>query len=318
VKATAGAYGNTTVTAGTSAVKGMMSIALTAAAGGSPPGQASNPSPANGATSVGVTTDLSWTAGSGATSHDVYFGTAASPPFIQNQTGTTYDTGTMANSTTYRWKIDEKNASGTTTGVVWSFTTAAGGGLPSPWVSQDIGSPSAAGSATYASGTFTVNGDGADISGTSDSFQFVYQPVSGNCTIIARVVSLTNVVQDWAKAGIMIRESLNADSTFALGNFTTNVANTVHSWTLLHRDTTGGSATQTVWGTDQVTPYWLRVVRSGSSFSGYVSSNGSSWTLITTATINMASNVYVGMAVTSHAAGTLSTATFDNVSVTTP
>jgi hypothetical protein len=128
VKATAGAYGNTTVTAGTSAVKGMMSIALTATAGGSPPGQASNPSPANGATSVGVTTDLSWTAGSGATSHDVYFGTAASPPFIQNQTATTYDTGTMANNKTYYWRIDEKNAGGTTTGVVWSFTTVASAG----------------------------------------------------------------------------------------------------------------------------------------------------------------------------------------------
>jgi len=91
------------------------------------PGQATNPNPANGATGVSITADLSWTAGSGATSHDVYFGTAASPPFIQNQTATTYDTGTMANSTTYYWKIDEKNASGTTTGVVWSFTTAAAG-----------------------------------------------------------------------------------------------------------------------------------------------------------------------------------------------
>jgi hypothetical protein len=124
VKATAGAYGDTTVTVGTSAAKGMMSIALTAAAP-QPPGQASNPSPANAATGVSTTATLSWTAGSGATSHDVYFGTAASPPFIQNQTAATYNPGTMANSTTYRWKIDEKNASGTTTGVVWSFTTAA-------------------------------------------------------------------------------------------------------------------------------------------------------------------------------------------------
>jgi len=291
------------------------------ATGGTPPGQASSPSPANGATGVSVNADLSWTAGSGATSHDVYFGTDSTPDsgeFMGNQTGTSYALGTLTNSTTYYWRIDEKNAYGTTTGVVWSFTTApAGGGLPSPWVSQDIGSPGAAGSASYNSGTFTVNGSGADIAGTSDAGQFVYQPASGDCEIVARVVSFSNIVADWAKAGIMIRESLNANSTFAFGNYTTNVANTVHSWTLLHRDTTGGSATQTVWGTDQVTPYWVRVVRSGNSFSGYVSSNGSSWTLITTATITMASNVYVGMAVTSHLAGSLSTATFDNVSVTT-
>ncbi len=91
----------------------------------SPPGQASSPVPSNGATNVSLTQDLSWTAGSGATSHDVYFGTANPPPFIVNQAGTTYDTGTMTASTTYYWRIDEKNASGTTTGTVWSFTTVS-------------------------------------------------------------------------------------------------------------------------------------------------------------------------------------------------
>jgi hypothetical protein len=88
-----------------------------------PPGQAVNPNPANGATNVSRTQDLSWTAGSGAASHDVYFGTTNPPPFKVNQSGTTYDTGTMAAGTTYYWRIDEKNAGGTTTGTVWSFTT---------------------------------------------------------------------------------------------------------------------------------------------------------------------------------------------------
>jgi hypothetical protein len=103
---------------------------FTTAAAPPPPGQASNPNPANGATSVSITADLSWTAGSGATSHDVYFGTTSPGTFRGNQTATTYDTGTMAYSTTYYWRIDEKNAVGTTTGVVWSFTTAAT--LPPP------------------------------------------------------------------------------------------------------------------------------------------------------------------------------------------
>ncbi|MBN2018660.1 MAG: right-handed parallel beta-helix repeat-containing protein [Sedimentisphaerales bacterium] len=91
--------------------------------GGSPPDQASNPVPSNGATNVDITQDLSWTAGSGATSHDVYFGTATSPPFVANQAGTTFDTGTMASLTTYYWRIDERNESGVTTGTVWYFTT---------------------------------------------------------------------------------------------------------------------------------------------------------------------------------------------------
>jgi len=95
---------------------------------GSPPSQATSPTPANSATDVTVDTDLSWTAGSGAASHDVYFGEDATPDsgeFKGNQGGTTYDTGTMSNSTTYYWRIDEVNTHGTTTGTVWSFTTGS-------------------------------------------------------------------------------------------------------------------------------------------------------------------------------------------------
>ncbi len=88
-----------------------------------PPGQASNPSPADSATGVSTTAGLGWTVGGGATSHDVYFGTSSPGAFQGNQTGTIFDTGAMANSTTYYWRIDEKNGYGTTTGVVWSFTT---------------------------------------------------------------------------------------------------------------------------------------------------------------------------------------------------
>ncbi len=88
-----------------------------------PPGQAANPNPADSASAVDIDADLSWTAGSGATSHDVYFGTVTSPPFVQNQAGTTYDPGTMSEGTTHYWRIDEVGAGGTTTGVVWSFTT---------------------------------------------------------------------------------------------------------------------------------------------------------------------------------------------------
>ncbi|MHC4544740.1 MAG: right-handed parallel beta-helix repeat-containing protein [Planctomycetota bacterium] len=88
-------------------------------------GEASNPNPADGATGVSRTADLSWTAGSDATSHDVYFGTSNPPPFIRNQTSTTFDPGTMDYDKTYFWRIDEVNKWGKTTGTVWSFTTRA-------------------------------------------------------------------------------------------------------------------------------------------------------------------------------------------------
>jgi M6 family metalloprotease-like protein len=98
------------------------------------PGQAASPEPANAATNVSLTNNLSWTAGSGATSHNVYFGTTSPPTFRGNQAGTTYDTGRMTPGTTYYWRIDEKNASGTTTGMVWSFTTA----VSEVWQSESV------------------------------------------------------------------------------------------------------------------------------------------------------------------------------------
>jgi len=94
--------------------------------GVSPPGQASNPNPANGTTKVSRNVILSWTAGSGADSHDVYFGTNPNPgasEFQGNQPPTTFDPGYLPKNTWHYWRIDEVNAGGTTTGVVWSFKT---------------------------------------------------------------------------------------------------------------------------------------------------------------------------------------------------
>jgi len=103
-----------------------------------PPGQATNPNPADTETDVSTTADLSWTAGSGATSHDVHFGTSSPGSFQGNQTDTTYDPGTMDASTQHFWRIDEVNAAGTTTGTVWSFTTGAGGGDIEDMANSDI------------------------------------------------------------------------------------------------------------------------------------------------------------------------------------
>jgi hypothetical protein len=88
-----------------------------------PPGPASAPSPANGATGVSWSLSLAWRAGSEAASHDVYFGTSSPPPFVGNQTVTTFDPGQLDKLQTYYWRIDELNAHGTTTGIEWSFTT---------------------------------------------------------------------------------------------------------------------------------------------------------------------------------------------------
>jgi hypothetical protein len=94
------------------------------------PGQATNPSPATGAINVNrSSTTLSWTAGTNAVTRDVYFGTVNPPvtKVIADGTATTYAPGTMTGKKTYYWRVDEKNSAGTTTGIVWSFTTICRG-----------------------------------------------------------------------------------------------------------------------------------------------------------------------------------------------
>ena len=184
--------------------------------------------------------------------------------------------------------------------------------LPSGWLDGDIGAVGEAGSATYSSGVFTVNGAGTNIWGTADAFHFAYLPVTGNGTIIARVVSMPAGSQ----AGVMVRETLNAGATNA------KTADHLVSGTSAYvdfdvRTSTGGSTSEPGYLSGTVPPYWVEVVRNGSTFSAYRSTNGTSWTQLgTNQTITMAQNAYVGLAVDSGNTTSLATATFDNVSST--
>jgi len=82
-----------------------------------------NPSPVNGFMDADVDVQLTWDAGTAALSHDVYFSENNPPDFVQNQSETIYNPGTLKEATTYYWRIDEINDAGTTTGPVWTFTT---------------------------------------------------------------------------------------------------------------------------------------------------------------------------------------------------
>ena len=78
------------------------------------------------------------------------------------------------------------------------------------------------------------------------------------------------------------------------------------------RTSTNGTSISTA-GAASAAPYWVRITRSGSTFSAYQSADGSNWTPIGSATMNMTATIYVGLAVTSHADGTLATGAFSNV-----
>lgn len=178
--------------------------------------------------------------------------------------------------------------------------------LPYPWQTQDVGAVGVTGNAAYGNAVFTVGGAGADIQGTADAFRFVYVPATGNCTIVARVTAVQNI-NAWSKAGVMIRESLNANAPNALVALTPG-----NGVTWQYRSSAGGGTTYNN-TTGLSAPYWVRLVRSGNTFTGFRSTDGVNWTQQGTATITMASTVFAGLALTSHDSASLCAATFDNV-----
>ncbi|GAH59027.1 unnamed protein product, partial [marine sediment metagenome] len=103
------------------------------------PQQATNPSPAHGTLGVDIDTNLTWTIGVDAVSHDVYFGNDPEPHSLTpvNTDVDNYDPGTLAPATIYYWAVDELDGSGglLAAGATWSFTTASAPGQasnPSP------------------------------------------------------------------------------------------------------------------------------------------------------------------------------------------
>lgn len=180
------------------------------------------------------------------------------------------------------------------------------------WQSQDIGSVGVAGGSqiNYSNGVFTVQGSGTDIWGTSDSFHFLYQTCSGDQTIIARVTSVEGT-SPWAKAALMIRESLAANSRNTIVFLSPSNGVSVQG-----RTSTGGSSVTVGGITNLTAPQWIKLVRSGSNINAYQSTDGSNWTWVATQTNNMATtNYYIGLAVSSKNNSVLNTSTFDNVSV---
>jgi phosphatidylserine/phosphatidylglycerophosphate/cardiolipin synthase-like enzyme/regulation of enolase protein 1 (concanavalin A-like superfamily) len=224
------------------------------------------------------------------------------------------DTIPMASDVFVGLAVTSHTTSASTTAVADSVTIGAGSPPPSPtpppspWVERDIGAVPIAGSTTYSSGTFTVKASGADIWGTADAFQYVYQPLSSDGSIVARVASVTAANQ-WSKAGVMIRETLDPGSAhaFMLVSSSKGVA-------LQWRPSTGGTSLSAA-GTLSTPPRWVRLDRSGDSFTGFESADGVNWTVVTTTNIPMAQNVFVGLAATSHTTSAQTTATIDHVSV---
>lgn len=188
------------------------------------------------------------------------------------------------------------------------------------WTSQDIGEVTAEGSATYNEETmiWAVRGDGSDISGTTDSFHYAYRRLQGDGSIIAKVESFRRI-DPWTKAGVMIRESLDAGSRFA-GVYSTG-GNGVCLQARLRAvaEVTTDTSVATKEQKALAAPVWIKLERKGNRFHGYYATDGAGkvWTPMVwkPQAITMSEIVYVGLAVTSREAGSLCEARFSGVVV---
>ena len=262
-------------------------------------------------TSGSKSVQLVWTKSTEATSYKVLRSLTPNGPYTAIKTGltTTNCTDTaVTNGVAYYYVISacKNGAEITDSDEVCGIPTA---GMASPWLTKDIGVPGYTGGASLVSGVFTLLGGGDDIWNTADKFRYAYQSGSGDGTVIARVTAVGNT-DAWAKAGVMIRESLTPGSKHAFMCLTPGNGAAFQS-----RNATGGSSLSAN-TTGVVAPYWVKITRVGNVFTGFTSPNGTTWTKIGQQSITMTTGVYIGLAVTSHNDATLTTATFQNVTAT--
>ncbi len=160
-------------------------------------------------------------------------------------------------------------------------------------------------------GTYTMTAAGVDIWDAADEMHYAYKTLSGVGSITVKVVSLQNT-DPFAKAGVMIRNSLDPDSA--------NVALllTPENGVRFQYRQTAGDITDREFDDTLVAPYWVKLERDlGSGFRGYTSPDGVNWQQFTLRpSVTMDSNVYIGLALTSHVAGVTCEAVFSNVTMT--
>jgi len=176
------------------------------------------------------------------------------------------------------------------------------------------GNPASVGSfAEGPVGTYTMTASGADIWGESDEFHYAYKTLAGIGSMVAKVQSIDNT-NAWAKAGVMIRETLDPGSVHA-----TMVVTPGNGVSFQRRPMTDASSTSANSAAgDEVAPHWIKIERDiAGNFTAYHSTNGSTWQKQgASENIQMSSNVYIGLAVTSHDAALTCQAVFSNVTTT--
>lgn len=266
--------------------------------GGAPADWDGEPRPQGGSADYGADEHA---AASQQSSTDQAAATQAPAPSLTTAGATEVTTTTLASGATATEPADDASAA--------TASATASSTLPAPWQTADVGNAAPAGTAAYASGTFTVEGGGASIGGSADQFRFVYQTLDGDGDVVARVTDVERT-HPWAKAGVMFRDEQTEGARHAFAFVAAGQGAGFE-----YRQSDGATSTQTSTGTRAI-PAFLKVSRRGNTFTAYTSGDGSTWSEMGSQSISMNSLVYVGLAVSSRSTRELATGTFDQVTVT--
>jgi len=189
-------------------------------------------------------------------------------------------------------------------------TSGAGGALPVGWSTADVGNVGLAGSATWdaALGRYALQGAGAGLAGSADSFRYAWTTMTGDGEIRVQLASVSGGAAT-GLAGVMIRETTAAG---AKHHFLGRRNDGRLLW--IRRNSLNRSTSTADTGAAPV-PVWLRLVRSGTTITAYRSADGASWTRVNNAKLSMNAVVTVGLAVAGGSSAARLGATFTNVAV---
>jgi len=163
-----------------------------------------------------------------------------------------------------------------------------------------------------ADGVITMSGSGHDIWDEADDCRLAYKRLNGDGSIVVKVDSVANT-NTWAKAGVMIRETLDGGSRMVY--MVVTPGNGVSFGWRAFVDATPEQVNKT----GITAPQWVKLTRKGDVFTAQYSADGKAWTDLPKAdgtpvsVLLTGSSAYIGLCVTSHDAALITTAAFSNI-----
>jgi hypothetical protein len=177
------------------------------------------------------------------------------------------------------------------------------------WSARDVGTVATPGTTRFNNGVVTIRAAGTGLGGAADAGQFVMQPLSGDGQIVARLTSLSQS-HTMARAAIMFRASLDPAAPAVAMAF-----QAAGNSAFQYRPRPGANTTIREGGATEL-PVYMKLARRENTFTAYLSTDGESWSSVASQDVTLPASAFVGLAVSSNTQQAVTTATFENVSVT--